>query len=293
MFVDNVEHFYAHKSNPPTCDCSTYKPLRLFVSGFGGSGKSHLIRTLMGFQYIKSEKRKEPCHFLLGAPTGIASCNISGQTLHSIWSLPVEHGHKSEYKTLSNDKLNSLRASYSHACGHIIDEVSMISNQMLMYINLRMIEVTGKNQAFGNIPVICFGDLLQLEPVNAKSPFEVLSTAEMNKFTGGVPCSIDLWKLFKYEELTTNHRQAGHENNQWKETLGHARVGMLSNKDIDYLSERLIETPGCMSKDQYLKAFVSKYVDLEKQGKNPVCLVPTRSMCKDFKFVLIAWMELL
>ena len=98
--VDSVEHYCAHKSNPPTCDCSTYQPLRLFVSGFGGCGKSHLIRTLMGYQYVKSEIRKQPCHFLLGAPTGIASCNISGQTLHSIWSLPVEHGHRSEYKSL-------------------------------------------------------------------------------------------------------------------------------------------------------------------------------------------------
>ena len=112
-FVENVEHFYNHRAK--LCQCENYTPMCIFVSGFGGSGKSHLIRTLMAFQFIKSEIRHEPYHFILEAPTGIASCNVSGQTLHSLWQLPVEN---------SNAKLQ---------CCHIIDEVSMISNQMFVH----------------------------------------------------------------------------------------------------------------------------------------------------------------
>ena len=45
-------------------------------------------------------------------------------------------------------------------CGMIVDEVSMISNQMLMAINMRMNEVLGANDPvpFGGMPVIVFGD---------------------------------------------------------------------------------------------------------------------------------------
>ena len=286
QWTENVEHCYDHQTNPPRCDCEAFEPLRIFVSGFGGSGKSHLIRTLMGFSYIKSEVRKEPCHFLLGAPTGIASYNISGQTLHSIWSLPVEHNKKAEYKPLLDAKLNNFRANYLHVCGHIIDEVSMMSSPTFQTVNLRMIQVTNKQCLFGNLPVMLLGDLLQLEPVNEKSPFEALTDREMSTFTGkaggGLPCSIDLWKVFQYAELTTNHRQAGQANSQWKETLAHARVGVLSLEDINYLNERLIDTTGCHTKDEYLKVFVSKFVECEEQGLNPVCLLPKRSMCAEF-----------
>ena len=91
LFVQNVDHYYQH--NTKACCCDDFEPVRLFVSGFGGSGKSHLIRTLMAYQFIRSEVKKEPCHFLLGAPTGIASHNIGGMTLHSMWSLPVDHSN--------------------------------------------------------------------------------------------------------------------------------------------------------------------------------------------------------
>ena len=64
LFVDNVNHYYQHKSQ--NCSCEKFEPIRLFVSGFGGSGKSHLIRTLMAYQYIRSEIKKDPCHLLLG-----------------------------------------------------------------------------------------------------------------------------------------------------------------------------------------------------------------------------------
>ena len=166
----------------------------------------------MAFQFIKSEIRHEPCHFILGAPTGIASCNVSGQTLHSLWQLPVENSRTSQYKALSSDKRNELQCVYSNVCGHIIDEVSMISNKMFMHINLRMMEVFSSNAPFGGLPLIVFGDLLQLEPVNGAPAYQPMTAAQVNKFTSGMPCVPDLWKLFSFKELTTNHRQGGEHN---------------------------------------------------------------------------------
>ena len=287
LFVENVEHYYKHKSQ--SCYCGKFEPLRLFVSGFGGSGKSHLIRTLMAYQYIRSEVKKEPCHFLLGAPTGIASHNIGGMTLHSMWSLPVNHGKSKrnsneEYRKLKSNQINNMRANYKHACGLIVDEVSMISNSMLMAINLRMNEVLGSknHEAFGGMPTVIFGDLFQLEPVNGCQPFVPLSSGVAQKMFGGFPCAPNLWDVFKFRQLNTNHRQQGNENQKWRSLLDHARYGMLSASDIGYLNERMIDTSGCKLQGDYLDRYVTKFLECEMEGLGPVCLLPANKMVKEF-----------
>ena len=286
-FVENVEHYYQHKTK--NCSCGKFEPLRLFVSGFGGSGKSHLIRILMAYQFIRSEVKKEPCHFLLGAPTGIASHNIGGMTLHSMWNLPVNHGNSKrisneEYRKLTSGQINKMRANYKHASGLIVDEVSMISNRMLMAINLRMNEVVGSksHEAFGGIPTVMFGDLFQLEPVNGCQPFIPLSSSVAQKMFGGFPCAPNLWEVFQFRQLNTNHRQQGEENNKWRNTLDHARYGMLSASDIKYLNQRMIDTSGCKLQKDYLDCYVEKFLECEEEGLGPVCLLPANKMVNEF-----------
>ena len=291
-FVENVEHFYQHKTK--SCSCGKFEPLRLFVSGFGGSGKSHLIRVLMAYQFIRSEIKKEPCHFLLGAPTGIASHNIGGMTLHSMWNLPVNHGNSKknsngEYRKLRSGQINKMRANYKHACGLIVDEVSMISNRMLMAINLRMNEVVGSknHEAFGGIPTIMFGDLFQLEPVNGCQPFIPLSSSVAQKMFGGFPCAPNLWEIFQFRQLNTNHRQQGEENQKWRATLDHARYGMLTASDIKYLNQRMVDTSGCKLQKDYLDRYVEKFLEREKDGLGPVCLLPANKMVKEFNHAVM------
>ena len=291
-FVENVEHYYKHKTK--SCSCGKFEPLRLFVSGFGGSGKSHLIRILMAYQFIRSEVKQEPCHFLLGAPTGIASHNIGGMTLHSMWNLPVNHGNSKrnsneEYRKLRSGQINKMRANYKHACGLIVDEVSMISNRMLMAINLRMNEVVGSknHEPFGGIPTVMFGDLFQLEPVNGCQPFIPLSSSVAQKMFGGFPCAPNLWRVFQFRQLKTNHRQQGEENQKWRATLDHARYGMLSASDIKYLNERMIDTSGCKLQKDYLDRYVEKFLECEEEGLGPVCLLPANKMVKEFNHAVM------
>ena len=287
LFVQNVDHFYQHKAK--TCSCEEFEPIRLFVSGFGGSGKSHLIRTLMAYQFIRSEVNKEPCHFLLGAPTGIASHNIGGMTLHSMWNLPVDHSNGKrnsvkEYRKLKSGQINIMRANYAHVCGLIVDEVSMISNRMLMAINMRMNEVVGSKdpKPFSGIPIVVFGDLFQLEPVSGSQPFVPLSNNIAKQMFGGFPCVPNLWEGFQFRQLNTNHRQQGDENKRWRATLDHVRFGTLTSSDVDYLNERIIDTSGCKLKAEYLDRYVSKFLECEDTGSAPVCLLPENKMVEEF-----------
>ena len=72
----------------------SYRPLRLFVTGGAGTGKSFLI------QLIREMLLRLHLNVVLTAPTGIAAYNIGGLTLHTAFCLPIEHGRNCEYLPL-------------------------------------------------------------------------------------------------------------------------------------------------------------------------------------------------
>jgi len=100
----------------------------------------------------------------LTAPTGTAVFNIRGLTLHSALLL---HGL---YSTkLSADTLNTLRSCIGNLTVLVIDEISMVGANMLIVIDLRLRQITSRNERFGGISVMCFGDLFQLPPLKTES----------------------------------------------------------------------------------------------------------------------------
>ncbi|KDQ65220.1 hypothetical protein JAAARDRAFT_107209, partial [Jaapia argillacea MUCL 33604] len=58
--------------------------LLLYISGIGGSGKSHVIRAVVEFFKRCGHSNK----ILLSAPTGCAAVLIDGYTIHALTFLP-------------------------------------------------------------------------------------------------------------------------------------------------------------------------------------------------------------
>ena len=52
-----VSHSVAHAIKE--CTCKSFQPLYLYVSGFGGTGKSYLIKAIMAWAYITSNVLKK------------------------------------------------------------------------------------------------------------------------------------------------------------------------------------------------------------------------------------------
>ena len=75
------------------------------MSGFGGTGKSYLIKAIMAWAYITSNVLKKNCKIVLAAPTGVSAAGINGMTLHNALSLPIEHQGKITYNPLTGAKL--------------------------------------------------------------------------------------------------------------------------------------------------------------------------------------------
>ena len=64
----------------------------------------------------------------------------------------------------------SLKNKFSEVKAIIIDEISMVSNDLLYHIRLRLLETFGSpnNTPFAGLSIIVVGDFLQLPPVRVK-----------------------------------------------------------------------------------------------------------------------------
>ena len=147
-------------------------PPLLIVQGGAGSGKSTVIEAIC--QHVERIFRKpgdnpEMPYILKCAPTGSAAANIEGQTLHSVFSFNFGN----EFLTLSDKARDEKRNSFQNLKLLIIDEISMVSADMLYKIDLRLKEIKeNMSSQFGGIGVLCFGDLMQLRPVLARYIFD-------------------------------------------------------------------------------------------------------------------------
>ncbi|XP_065891642.1 ATP-dependent DNA helicase PIF5-like [Dysidea avara] len=250
------------------------EPLRMFVSGCGGTGKSFLIKTLKAWIHSSLEK-----HAAITAPTGISAFNVNGLTIHRLLQLPVEHGKTPKYRSLSDEAIKIVREKLQHLVLLIVDEISMVSHVTLLYIHLRLTEIfnTGdiKNGWFGCKNILVFGDLLQLPPVFEQPVYTPLTSATVHKHTDS-PGGVDIWQpLFEYDELVINMRQKDHH--QFTELLGRVRLGKLTANDIKMLNQRKLSL-----RSASISGRMKEVVDvLLKLPEDTVCLLPTRSMCME------------
>ena len=206
-------------------------PLRLFITGGAGTGKSHVISVIR--EHLERTHLGAGKRCILMAPTGVAAFNIGGLTIHKALNLPVEHGRNTTYRKLSAEKLDDLRRSWRNVDTVVIDEISMVSYQTLCFVHRRLTEIKGTDDVvtlFGGLNVIAVGDFFQLPPVRDKFVFE--------NGSGYNPGSTHLWRdQFQLVELTTNMRQRG--DSVYSQLLNRVRIGQHDREDLSLLRTRL------------------------------------------------------
>ncbi len=122
----------------------------IFVTGGAGTGKSTFIKWLM--KQFKGTT-------LLSAPTAMAAINIEGKTLHSLCQLPPAWIVKKDIKHAPH------RTDIKEAKLLIIDEISMVTANLLDGVSAFLRQNREGDSAFGGMTVIMVGDLFQLPPV--------------------------------------------------------------------------------------------------------------------------------
>ena len=128
------------------------------------------------------------------APTGVAAFNVGGRTIHSLFALDVDQKVKRNPLAvpLSDAMLAEKVELFENVDYVIIDEVSMVSYNILCKINARLNQIKSKGKpppgmTFGGISVILIGNLYQLKPVKDNYIFDE---------------AVSLWQHFTLNELT-------------------------------------------------------------------------------------------
>ena len=205
----------------------------IFVTGGAGTGKSHLIRAIhnmANFTFRKAGQTPSHIHVLLMAPTGTAAFNIGAPTIHSALLLPK---NLKTYTKLSDEKCNTLRVKLQSLGIIIIDEISLVGSDMLLYISKRLQQITGCFQPFGGITVVTFGDLYQLPPVAQPFVYDLPSDS-FERLSGSV------WQCnFKSIELQQIMRQK--EDQAFASLLNRVRKSEHTDEDVQVLQRRAID----------------------------------------------------
>lgn len=208
-------------------------PLRLFLSGGAGVGKSTVTNALYEalIRYLNSIAGTNPddVKVINTAPTGKAAFNIKGNTLHSAFTIPANRGF--EYCALDSDRLNTIRSRLKKL-NVIFIEISMVGTGMFNFLNLRLQQIMGTKELFGGISMITVGDLFQLKPAFDKWIFE-------NSQYGYNAFATNIWtEYFTLFELTEIMRQK--DDKEFAELLNRLREGKHSDDDISILKQRLL-----------------------------------------------------
>jgi len=192
----------------------------IFVTGRAGTGKSTLLNHLSW----NTSKQIVIC-----APTGVAALNVGGQTIHSLFRLPIGviADHEIEQSRELKKLLNTIETL-------VIDEVSMVNSDLLDAVDRSLRQARQRpHEAFGGVQVVLFGDPYQLAPVpgdgDERAYFE-------DQYDSMWFFDARVWKeadLLIYE-LATIHRQ--HED-EFKAMLNAVRHGRVTAEIAGRLNE--------------------------------------------------------
>merc|ERR1719239_353870 len=169
-------------------------------------------------------------YVVLTSFTGAASANINGQTLHSLFGFKFG----CTFLSMTEKQRAEKRLLFRNLRCIIIDEISMVSADMLYNLDLRLREITMVDTVFGGVSVFVLGDLYQLQPVKARYVFE----PPTNKEHALAHTLRDLWKLFTVINLEENHRQG--EDKIYGDLLNRVRTGDHTEEDIALLQTRVV-----------------------------------------------------
>ena len=193
----------------------------VFVTGRAGTGKSTLLN------HLSWNTSKQ---LVIAAPTGVAALNVGGQTIHSLFRLPI--GVIADHDIEQNGDLRKLLNTIDTL---VIDEISMVNADLLDAVDRSLRQARQRPQdAFGGVQLVLFGDPYQLAPVPGDADERAYFDDQYRSmwfFDAKVWGETEL-RIF---ELNTIHRQ--HEE-EFKAMLNAVRHGTVTAE----IAERLNET---------------------------------------------------
>ncbi len=205
----------------------------VFITGPGGTGKSHLIERIV--KALAENMRKVE----VVASTGTAAQQVDGQTMNAFFGYGIPRAVE-DFKKMSSTALQVERLKATDVL--IIEEVSMVSGELLDNIDpiIRRIRCR-HNEPFGGIQIVFVGDFFQLPPVRDRAPSSSeskdSSALKVQYFLNrGYAFESKIWLALNVEmhELTRSFRQS---DQLFVTALNEVRYGRLGPEAQAVLSQ--------------------------------------------------------
>ncbi|MDD5720865.1 MAG: PIF1 family DEAD/DEAH box helicase [Candidatus Pacebacteria bacterium] len=237
--------------------------VNVFLTGEPGAGKTHTINNFVNYL------RTRDITPAITASTGIAATHIGGMTIHS-WS---GIGIRTKLDKYDLDKI----ASSEYVCKRvrrtrilIIDEVSMLSSNMLDMVDMVCREIKQNDEPFGGIQIIFVGDFFQLPPIIRKDDKE--NNLNKNKQSSLIS-AVQPLGIFAYESsaweraglvvcyLTEQHRQ---DDKDFLSVLSGIRANDFSQMRRKFITARQIDHDDMPKEALNITKLFSHNIDVDR-----------------------------
>lgn len=190
----------------------------LFITGPGGTGKTHLIKHLVRFAK-NNDKRVDVCA-MTGCAAVLLNCNAT--TIHSWSGIKIAKGTK---ESIISGVLRNKVAMKSWKKSNIliIDEISMLSKKIFGVLEETARIVRKSSLPFGGLQIVFCGDFFQLPPIGTEGE------PETEEFCFESPQWGRVFKPENMIELTTIFRQ--HGDPIYRNILNQVRKGELDEEN--------------------------------------------------------------
>ena len=218
--VPKFQEYFKWENSPESAKKASLQPkqYRVIMQGGPGSGKTYLMNIIIERFLIESRRndalREDTTS--IGAPTAAASKMYpTGKTIHYLIAMLSRKNNATYLRDLTNDT-HGILAHILSTLLLVLDEMSMITKDMVRKVDERFKAVKNDEEFFGNIPfVFIVGDFRQLGPgvggVKSTIMFAIIKGAKNDPFN-------DMLRSFRRKVLIESPRA---ENDAWQQKLVH------------------------------------------------------------------------
>ncbi|PAA52845.1 hypothetical protein BOX15_Mlig021419g1, partial [Macrostomum lignano] len=232
----------------------------VFYTGSAGTGKSVLLQRIVGML--------PPDRTVVSASTGVAACQIGGQTLHSFAG--VGDGSGGIERCVSRAASRPAVAEAWRRCRHlVIDEISMVDAEFFDCLDVVARTLRRSREPFGGIQLVLCGDFLQLPPVKPSDAKGRRFAFESSAWQRAVKATLQLRQV---------HRQA---DRKFVDLLTHIRYGRCEPRHSEMLRStrrNLDESSANSDKDIVATQLCTHKRQVEAINQHQLRLLPTESV---------------
>ena len=231
----------------PAEEKSAVPPLRLLLTGPGGTGKSHVVKTLkklMGEYGMEHQLR-------LVAPTGSAAALIDATTVHRSLGIQVKK-KKSENKdgnngtfvaSVSAKKKLELEMEWRGTEWLFCDECSLLGANLNAEIDQMLRMVKSRDTWYGGVNMLFAGDFSQYPPVQQSPLYEPITPNTGSKTNGDFMRRLGRLAWLSVNvvvELTEQKRMA--LDQEYGAAVARLRMRECSPVDLDLFNSRVVSS---------------------------------------------------